>query len=140
NKVDWIKGFGRLAGPGKVEVTSPDESKQMLETRNVVLAMGSAARMLLGLTSDAKRVLTNIEILDLREIPKSLAILGAGAVGVEFASCFHRFGSKVSIFEMLPRLVPVEDEEVSKELERVFKKSGIRVETGAKAGNIQKTD
>ena len=69
-----------------------------------------------------------------------MAILGAGAVGVEFASCYHRFGSKVSVFEMLPRIVPVEDEEVSKELERVFKKQGIRVETGAKAGNVQITD
>jgi dihydrolipoamide dehydrogenase len=91
------------------------------------------------LEPDANRILTNIEILNLREIPKSLAILGAGAVGVEFASCFHRFGSKVSIFEMLPRIVPVEDEEVSKELEKVFKKSGIRVETGAKVEGIEKT-
>ena len=88
--------------------------------------------MLPGLQPDAKRILTNIEILNLNDVPKSLAILGAGAVGVEFASCFHRFGSKVSVFEMLPRIVPVEDEEVSKELERYFKKSGIRVETGAK--------
>ena len=70
-------------------------------------------------------------------MPKTLAIIGAGAVGVEFASIFHRFGTKVTILEMLPRLVPVEDEEVSKELERVFKKQGIRVETGAKAENIQ---
>jgi len=139
NKVDWIKGYGRLAGPGKIEVTS-GTNKQIVETKNIVLATGSEARMLPGLEPDAKRILTNVEILDLREVPKSLAILGAGAVGVEFASCFHRFGTKVSIFEMLPRIVPVEDEEVSKELERSFKKSGIRVETGAKAENIQKTD
>ena len=140
NKVDWIRGYGRLAGPGKIEVTAPDGTKQTIEAKNIVLATGSEARMLPGLQSDAQRILTNIEILNLREVPKSLAILGAGAVGVEFASCFHRFGSKVSIFEMLPRIVPVEDEEVSKELERVFKKSGMRVETGAKAENIQKTD
>ena len=139
NKVDWIRGYGRLAGPGKIEVTS-DAGKQIVETKNIVLATGSEARMLPGLQPDAKRILTNIEILNLREIPKSLAVLGAGAVGVEFASCFHRFGTKVSVFEMLPRIVPVEDEEVSKELERVFKKSGIRVETGAKAENVQKTD
>jgi len=139
NKVDWIRGYGRLAGPGKLEVTSGTD-KQIIEAKNIVLATGSEARMLPGLQPDPQRILTNIEILDLREVPKSLAILGAGAVGVEFASCFHRFGSKVSIFEMLPRIVPVEDEEVSKELERVFKKSGIRVETGAKAENIQKTD
>jgi dihydrolipoamide dehydrogenase len=98
--------------------------------------------MLPGLQPDAQRVLTNVEILDLTQVPKSLAILGAGAVGVEFASCFHRFGSKVSLFEMLPRIVPVEDEEVSKELLRYFKKSGIRVETGARVdvASVQKTD
>jgi dihydrolipoamide dehydrogenase len=140
NKVERISGWGRLAGPGKIEVTTQDGSKQIYETKNVVLATGSAARMLPGLQPDAKRILTNIEILDLREIPKSLAVLGAGAVGVEFASCFHRFGTKVQVFEMLPRIVPVEDEDVSKELARLFKKQGIRVETGARAENIQVTD
>jgi dihydrolipoamide dehydrogenase len=140
NKVDWIKGRGRLAGPGKVEVTSPEGAKQTLETKNIVLAMGSEARMLPGLQPDPKRIFTNIEILDLREVPKSMGIIGAGAVGVEFASCFHRFGTKVSLFEMLPRIVPVEDEDISKELERLFKKSGMRVETGARAENIQRTD
>jgi dihydrolipoamide dehydrogenase len=136
NKVDWIKGYGRLAGPGKVEVTA-DGGTQILEAKNIVLATGSEARMLPGLKPDARRILTNIEILSLSEVPKSLAILGAGAVGVEFASCFSRFGSKVSIFEMLPRLVPVEDEEISKELARVFKKQGIRVETGARVDNVE---
>jgi dihydrolipoamide dehydrogenase len=136
NKVDWIKGYARLAGPGKVEV-STDGGKQILESKNIVLATGSEARMLPGLKPDARRILTNIEILDLREVPKTLAVLGAGAVGVEFASAFSRFGSKVSIFEMLPRIVPVEDEEVSKELARVFKKQGIRVETGARVDNVE---
>jgi dihydrolipoamide dehydrogenase len=139
NKVDVIKGYGRLAGRGKLEVTS-DAGTRIFEFKNIVLATGSAARMLPGLQPDAKRILTNIEILDLNYVPKSLAILGAGAVGVEFASCFHRFGSKVSIFEMLPRIVPVEDEDVSKDLERYFKKTGIRVETGAKVSNVQTTD
>jgi dihydrolipoamide dehydrogenase len=139
NKADVIKGYGRLVGPGKIEVTS-ETGKQIVEAKNIILATGSEARMLPGLKPDAKRILTNIEILNLTEVPKSLAILGAGAVGVEFASCFHRFGSKVSVFEMLPRIVPVEDEEISKELERVFKKSGIRVETGAHAENVQVTD
>jgi len=136
NKVDWIKGYGRLAGPGKVEVTA-DGGKQIHEAKYIVLATGSEARMLPGLKPDARRILTNIEILSLSEVPKTLAILGAGAVGVEFASAFSRFGSKVSIFEMLPRLVPVEDEEVSKELARVFKKQGIRVETGARVDNVE---
>ena len=136
NKVDWIKGYGRLAGPGKVEVTT-DGGKQLLEAKNIVLATGSEARMLPGLKPDARRILTNIEILSLSEVPKSLAVLGAGAVGVEFASAFSRFGSNVSIFEMLPRIVPVEDEEVSKELARLFKKQGIRVETGARVDNVE---
>ncbi len=139
NKVDVIKGYGRLAGPGKIEVTSATGT-QIVEAKNIVLATGSEARMLPGLQPDAKRILTNIEILNLNYVPKSLAILGAGAVGVEFASCFHRFGSKVSIFEMLPRIVPVEDEEVSKDLERYFKKSGIRVETGTKVSNVTTTE
>jgi dihydrolipoamide dehydrogenase len=136
NKVDWIKGYGRLAGPGRVEVQT-DGGIQTLETRAIVLATGSEARMLPGLRPDARRILTNIEILNLTEVPKTLAILGAGAVGVEFASCFHRFGSQVTIYEMLPRIVPVEDEEVSKELARVFRKNGIRIETGARVENVE---
>ena len=133
NKVDWIKGTAVVRGPGKIEVGG-----QIYEARNILLATGSEARMIPGLEPDAKRILTNIEILDLKEVPKTMGIIGAGAVGVEFASCFHRFGSKVTLFEMLPRIVPLEDEDVSKELERLFKKSGIRVETGARVENIQK--
>ena len=139
NKVDWLKGRGRIVGPGKIEVTGPNGT-QTVETKNIVLATGSEARMLPGLQPDPKRILTNIEILNLREVPKSMGVIGAGAVGVEFASAFHRFGTKVTVFEMLPRIVALEDEEVSKELERVFKKSGLRVETGTRVENIQKHD
>jgi len=138
NKVEVIPGFGVIKGPGKVEVTSA-KGTQVLETKNILIASGSEARMLPGLQPDADKILTNIEILNLTQVPKSLMIIGAGAVGVEFASMFRRFGSEVSVFEMLPRLVPVEDEEVSKELERVFKKNKIRVETGAKCSDIEKT-
>ncbi len=138
NKVEWIKGFGKILGAGKVEVTS-DKGTQVLETKNILIATGSVARMLPGLEPDADKILTNIEILNLQTVPKSLAVIGAGAVGVEFGSMFKRFGSEVSIFEMMPRIVPVEDEEVSKELERVFKKSKIRIETGAKCSDIART-
>jgi dihydrolipoamide dehydrogenase len=141
NKVDIIGGFASIKSVGdikKVEVKS-DKGTQTLETKNILIATGSEARMLPGLKPDADFILTNIEILNMTKVPKSLMIIGAGAVGVEFASMFKRFGSDVSIFEMLPRLVPVEDEEVSKELERVFKKNKIRVETGAKCENVQKT-
>ena len=138
NKVEVIKGFAILKGGGKVEVRT-DSGTKTLETKNILLATGSEARMLPGLEPDPEFILTNIEILDLKQIPGTLGIIGAGAVGVEFASIFQRFGSKVTILEMLPRIVPVEDEDVSKELERYFKKQGIRVETGAKAEGIQKT-
>ncbi len=135
NKIDVIKGFARLLGGGRIEVTS-DQGKQTIESKNVLIATGSEARMLPGLLPD-ERILTNIEILRMKAVPESLLVIGAGAVGVEFASIFKRFGSQVTVLEMLPRVVPVEDEEVSKELERHFKKIGIRVETGAKAENIR---
>jgi dihydrolipoamide dehydrogenase len=137
NKVEVITGVGRLKGRGQVEVTT-GAGPRILETKNVILATGSEARMLPGLVSDPQRIVSNIEILSLREVPKKLLIIGAGAVGVEFGSIFKRFGSDVTIFEMLPRLVPIEDEDVSKELERCFKKQGIRCETNAKASNVQR--
>ena len=139
NTVDWIQGFATLKGGGKVEVKTA-KGVETHEAKNILLATGSTARMLPGLQPDADFILTNIEILNLTKVPKSLAIIGAGAVGVEFASMFKRFGTDVSVFEMLPRVVPVEDEEISKELERLFKKQKIRVETGAKVENVRKTD
>ena len=137
NKVDWIAGYGRLAGAGKVEVQTGDGVK-VLETSHVIVATGSQARMLPGLEPDPEIILTNIEILNLTAVPRSLAIVGAGAVGVEFASIFHRFGAAVTLIEMLPRIVPVEDEEISKELHRLFRKAGTRVETGAKVGEVRR--
>jgi dihydrolipoamide dehydrogenase len=137
-KVDRITGYATLQGGGRVQVKS-DSGVQTLEAKNIIVATGSEARMLPGLEPDSERILTNVEILDLTVVPKSLAILGAGAVGVEFASIFKRFGSEVTLIEMLPRIVPVEDEDISKELERLFRKQKIRVETGARAENIEKT-
>jgi len=137
-KVERISGYATLRGGGKVEVKS-DSGTQTLEAKNIIIATGSEARMLPGLEPDAEFILTNIEILNLTAVPKSLIIIGAGAVGVEFASIFKRFGTDVTVIEMLPRVVPVEDEDISKELERNFRKQNIRVETGARAENIQKT-
>jgi dihydrolipoamide dehydrogenase len=139
NKVEVIRGAARLLGGGKIEVVG-ERGAQTVETRNIIIATGSEARMLPGMEPDPERILTNVEILDMRAIPKSMIVIGSGAVGSEFASMFHRFGTKVTLIEMLPRIVPLEDEEISKELERVFKKSGIRVETGAKAENIRRCD
>ncbi|MGQ9634651.1 MAG: dihydrolipoyl dehydrogenase [Bryobacteraceae bacterium] len=139
NKVDWIQGRGKLLGAGEVLVETASGPRR-LEALNIIVATGSEARMLPGLAPDPVTILTNVEILNLEHLPKSLAIIGAGAVGVEFASIFHRFGTKVTLFEMLPRIVPLEDEDISKELLRVFKKSGIRVETGARVEEVEKTD
>ena len=142
NKVETIKGYGKLIGPAQnglhtVEVTNGGKANH-LKTKNIILATGSEARMLPGLEVN-DRVLTNIEVLSLQEIPKSLVIVGAGAVGVEFASIYRSFDAEVTIVEMLPRLVPVEDEEVSKELARAFRKRGIDFHTGAKVDKVEKT-
>jgi dihydrolipoamide dehydrogenase len=141
NKVETIKGYGKLTGSAQggvhtVEVTTGGKPSQ-LKAKHVILATGSEARMLPGLEPDS-RVLTNIEILDLKELPKSLVIVGAGAVGVEFASIFKSFGTEVTILEMLPRLVPIEDEDISKELSRVYRKRAIAFHTGAKVEKVEK--
>ena len=142
NKVETIKGYGTLIGPAQdgihtVELSGDGKSSNR-KAKNVILATGSEARLIPGMeVSD--RVLTNIEILSLKEIPKSLVIVGAGAVGVEFASIYRSFDCEVTIVEMLPRLVPVEDEEVSKELARVYRKRGINFHTSAKVDKVEKT-
>jgi dihydrolipoamide dehydrogenase len=143
NKVEVIRGYGKLTGHAKngihtVDVATSDGKSTPIKAKNVILSTGSEARMLPGLTAD-DRILTNIEILSLKEMPKSLVIVGAGAVGVEFASIFKSFDTEVTIVEMLPRLVPVEDEEVSKELARVYRKRGINFHTNAKVEKVEKT-
>ena len=142
NKVTTVPGYGKLTGPARSGVFDVDlENKgqhSTLKTKNVLIATGSEARMLPGLEA-GDRVLTNIEILSLNDIPKSLIIVGAGAVGVEFASMYKSFGAEVTLIEMLPRLVPVEDEEISKELARVFRKRGINYFVGAKVDKVEKS-
>jgi dihydrolipoamide dehydrogenase len=131
NKIDWIKGNGRLAGKNTVEVT--EGQKQTLAARKeIIVATGSQPRSVPGVEIDRKRIITSDEAIALKEIPKSIAIMGSGAVGVEFGSIFRRFGSEVTIIELLPRIVPIEDEAVSAELERSFRKQGIKVLTGTK--------
>ena len=142
NKVDTVRGFGKLTGPAQnglhtIELKDGGKTTQ-LKTNNVILAMGSEARMIPGL-EPGDRVLTNIEILELGSIPKSLIIVGSGAVGVEFASIFKSFDTDVTVLEMLPRMVPLEDEEVSKELARVYRKRGINFHLGAKVEKVEKT-
>jgi dihydrolipoamide dehydrogenase len=131
NKIAWIKGSGRLAGNGTVEITG-DDAQTLTARKEIVVATGSEPRSVPGITIDRQRIITSDEAIGLKEIPKSIVILGSGAVGVEFASIFRRFGSEVTIIELLPRLVPVEDDAVSTELERSFRKQGIKVLTGTK--------
>jgi dihydrolipoamide dehydrogenase len=141
NKVDVIRGCGKLTGPAKdgIHTVALEGSEQKsVKAKNVILSTGSVARMLPGMEPDS-RILTNIEVLSLNDIPKSLIVIGSGAVGVEFASIYKSFGADVTILEMLPRYVPVEDEEVSKELMRVYRKRGINGFVNAKVEKVEKT-
>ena len=149
NKVTVIAGYGKLTGASKDGVHTIDvvstasggggDQLTQVKAKNVIVATGSEAKMLPGLKAD-NTILTNIEILDIADVPKSLIVIGAGAVGMEFSSIFNSFGTQVTILEFLPRVVPVEDEEISKELARDFKKRGIDVNTGAKVEKVEKTE
>jgi dihydrolipoamide dehydrogenase len=127
NKIDWIKGTARLAGGGRVEIAG--DTPRTIAAAEIVVATGSAPRGVAGVTIDRTSIITSDEAINLAEIPRSIAILGSGAVGVEFASIFRRFGSDVTVIELAPRLVPNEDEAVSTELARAFTKRGIHVRT-----------
>ena len=130
HKAQVFKGTARIDGPGRITVTGADGATQIVQTRNIIIATGSVPRSLPSLPIDGQKIITSDEILELSEIPKSLIVLGAGAVGVEFASMFARFGSDTTIIELLPRLLPIEDEEISAELAKSFKKQGIKAFTG----------
>ena len=141
HKIARLEGYARLTGPAEggvysVEVANPAGEKGQIQAKNVILATGSEAKMLPGL-QPGDRILTNIEMLSIGQVPKSLVVIGAGAVGMEFGSMFRTFGAEVTIVEFLPRVVPVEDEEISKEITRLFKKRGIDVNTGAKVETVE---
>lgn len=143
NKITTFQGYGRLTGPAKDGVhtidVDRDGKKETVMAKKVALATGSDARMLPGYKPD-DTVLTNMEILTIDHVPASLVVIGSGAVGVEFASVFNSFGCQVTIIEALPRVVPVEDEDVSKELLRAYKKRGMDVHISAKVDRIEKTE
>ncbi|MBI1354648.1 MAG: dihydrolipoyl dehydrogenase [Acidobacteria bacterium] len=138
NKVDHIPGYGKLLGGGKIEVDGPG-GKKVLSAKNIIVASGSRARMLPGLEPDPEKILTNIEILDMAKVPASLAVIGAGAVGMEFASVYNTFGSDVTVFEMLPKVLPPEDDDVSKEIKKIFEKKGVKIHVDTKVDKIEKT-
>jgi dihydrolipoamide dehydrogenase len=131
NKIDWIKGTARLTGNLGVDVYE-GEAQTLRARKEIIVATGSAPRGVPGIEIDRQRIITSDEAIHLKTVPASIAIMGSGAVGVEFASIFRRFGSEVTILELLPRLVPVEDEAVSGELEKSFRKQGITSHTGAR--------
>jgi dihydrolipoamide dehydrogenase len=139
NKVTVFKGTGKLALPGKVEVTGADGTKQTLETKNIIIATGSVVRPIPGFETDGVHVVNSDHILELKDVPKSLIVMGAGAVGVEFASVYSRFGAETTLVELMPRLVPLEDEEVSKELEKSFRKRGIKSQVDTKLEHLEGT-
>lgn len=130
NGIEWVQGTARLLGGGVVEVTG--ENARTLQAAQVIVATGSSPRSVPGITVDHERIITSDEAIHLPQVPGRLVVVGSGAVGVEFASIFRRFGSEVTIIELLPRLVPGEDEAVSAELEKSFRKQGIRSLTGTR--------
>lgn len=140
NKVTVFKGTGKLALPGKVEVTGADGSKQTVASKNIIIATGSSVRPIPGFETDGAHVVNSDHILELKDVPKSLIVMGAGAVGCEFASVYSRFGAETTIVELMPRLVPLEDEEVSKELEKSFRKRGIKSQVDTKLEKLEKTE
>jgi dihydrolipoamide dehydrogenase len=131
NKIEWIKGTAAIAGRGTIDVVDGDR-QSLTATREIVIATGSTPRSVPGVEIDRRRIITSDEAIALREVPRSLIVLGSGAVGVEFASIFRRFGSEVTIIELLPRIVPAEDEAISAELAKSFRKQGITIHTGTR--------
>jgi dihydrolipoamide dehydrogenase len=140
NSITRFNGTGRLALPGKVIVKAQDGTEQTVNTRNIVIATGSVVRPIPGFETDGQRVVNSDHILELKEVPKSLIVMGAGAVGVEFASVYSRFGSDTTIVELLPRLLPLEDEEVSAELQKSFRKRGIKSQVDTRLEKLEKTE
>jgi len=139
NGVSLIHGRGRLAGPGQVEVTPADGAAYTVESRSIVLATGSVIRGLPGVEFDGKKIISSDHALGLSEVPRSMIVLGAGAVGVEFASIYRSFGAEVTLVELLPRLVPLEDEALGKELERAFKRRKIVSHTSTRVTKVSTT-
>ncbi len=136
NKIDVIMGTGKLLAAGKIEVTASDNSKQVVEAKNIVLATGGRAKQLPSMPIDGKKIIGYREAMVLPGQPKSMIICGSGAIGSEFAYFYNSMGTKVTIVEFMPRIVPVEDEDISKELEKQFKKQGITIMTSSEVTKV----
>jgi len=136
NKIDVVSGFGKVVARGKIEVTAADDSKQTVEAKHIVIATGGRSRQLPSLPIDGKKIIGYREAMVLSQQPKSMIVVGSGAIGVEFGYFYNSMGTKVTIVEFMPRTVPVEDEDISKELEKNFKKQGIDVMTSSEVTKV----
>src|SRR6476660_6987136 len=136
NKIDVIMGYGTIKGKGKIEVAAADGSKKMVEGKYIIIATGARSRELPNLKQDGKKVIGYREAMSLPTQPKTMVIVGSGAIGVEFAYFYNALGTKVTVVEFMPRAVPVEDEEISKELEKQLKKQGIEIITSATVDKV----
>ncbi len=136
NSVEYISGTGTIAGKGKVEVAKNDKSSEKLSAKHIIIATGARPRTIPGIKIDGKQVITSTEAMLLQNPPASMVIIGAGAIGVEFGYLYNAFGTKVTIVEMMPNILPAEDEEISRLLESSLKKSGIDILTDSKVENV----
>ena len=136
NKVEVLTGTGKLAGPHKVEVTDPEGKKTGIDADHIILATGARSRELPNLKIDGKKIIGYRKALSLKELPESMLVVGSGAIGSEFAYFYNSMGTRVTLVEVLPNVVPLEDEEVSKQLERSFKKAGMKVMTGSTVESV----
>ncbi len=137
NKVSWVQGMGSLQGGGRVEVAKADGSRDTLSARFILLATGSRCGDLPHIHADGERIINSDHALELEQVPASVLVLGAGAVGMEFASIYSRFGARVTVVELLERVLPLEDADVSAEVARAFKKQGIEVHTGVNIDSVE---
>ncbi len=136
NKIDVIAGTGKIKSKGVVEVTGADGKTQSVEGKHIIIATGARSRVLPNLPQDGKKVIGYREALTLPELPKSMIVVGSGAIGVEFGYFYNTLGTNVTIVEFAPRIVPVEDEDISKEFEKSLKKKGITVMTSAEVTKV----
>jgi len=136
NKIDVVMGYGKIAGKGKVEVTAADGKKQIVEGKYIIIATGARTRQLPNLPQDGKKIIGYREAMVLPQQPKSMIVVGSGAIGVEFADFYNTMGTKVTVVEFMDRIVPVEDADISKELEKQLKKKGITVLTSSEVTKV----
>lgn len=139
NKIEVIQGFGKLAGANTIEVKADDGTTTLVEADNIILATGARSRILPNMPIDGEKIIGYRQALVLPKQPESMVVVGSGAIGSEFAYFYNTIGTKVTLVEYLPNIVPLEDEEVSKQLERSFKKQGIKVMTGSEVLAVDTT-